>query len=92
MAIKYVEPTAEDMLEEDGLKEVSEKIIEETRWGVTVETIYYRANDNTHWAANYRRAGGDGEEHGLRDDEADIYRVQKARRTIDVWERVRVGG
>ncbi len=67
-------PTAEEMLEEEGLKSVHREADDSWRHGAYIYQVFYREADNTYWAASYDLSS-DCETHGLRDGTASITQV-----------------
>lgn len=60
-------PTTQDW--RDGLIEsVQEELDGSYRHGNYVYEVFHRDTDDTYWSVNYS-VSGDGEQHGLRDDE-----------------------
>ncbi len=67
-------PTSLELLEEDGCESVDRELDDSWRHGNCVAEVFHRKADDTYWVACYN-VSGDGEQHGLRDDEASISRV-----------------
>ena len=69
-----VEPTQDELLDEDGLNSVLREADDSYRHGSYIYQVFHRPIDNTYWSVTYALST-DGEEHGLRDGEYDINEV-----------------
>ncbi len=63
-------PTAEEMLDEIGLKEVHRDTTSGWRHGTDEYVVWHREADDTYWSACFR-VSTDGEFHGLRAEYGD---------------------
>lgn len=80
-------PTAQQLMDEDGVKTVLRTVDDGWRHGVDVVEVFHRASDDTYWRACYRRST-DGETNDLRDGEASIEQVKPVEKTITAYEKV----
>lgn len=71
---EIIKPTCEEIFNEL-LEFVKQTIHSGWRHGVDREEVYFRKSDNTYWGVDYR-VSTDGETHGLREGDADIYQVE----------------
>ncbi len=67
-------PTQEELLEEEGLEFKKNEVCDTWRWGNVICEIFYRESDKTYWEVIYK-TGGDGDTHGLRDNDYSIQEV-----------------
>lgn len=82
---EIIAPTTQDWRDEL-LDSVHEELDDSYRHGNYVYEVFHRAADDTYWAVNYT-CSGDGEQHGLRDDEHDGFtRVYPHKRVVTVVE------
>lgn len=71
------------------LKVVQEEIDDSWRHGNYMHTVYHHAESDTYWACNYQ-VSGDGEYHGIRDDDYEIFQVEPQTKTVVITEYVTV--
>lgn len=69
----------------DQLKKVHEEIDDSWRHGNYMHTVYFHSETDTYWACNYQ-VSGDGESHGIRDDDFEIHQVRPEKRMIEITE------
>jgi len=81
-------PTAEELLEEDGFEPLDRETDDSWRHGCYVTEYFRRIDDDTFWMASYALSN-DGETHGLRDDEADIFQVEPYEVTKTKYRRIK---
>lgn len=72
----------------DELEEVHEEIDDSWRHGNYMYTVF-KAPDGTFWACNYS-VSGDGEQHGIRDDEFYINEVTPIEKIVTITEYIPV--
>lgn len=80
-------PTCEELLDEIGVKEVRDDIVDNWRHGVVRHTIYQRESDGTYWRAAYS-VSTDGETHGLREGDAAITQVEPVESIAIIYKPV----
>lgn len=73
-----------DMWLEDELEEVHETMDDSWRHGVNKSTVF-KDDDGRFWEANYQ-VSGDGEYHGIRQNQFDFYEVFPVTKTITITE------
>lgn len=74
--------------EDFSLEEVHEEIDDSWRHGVNKVTVF-KDEDGRYWEAHYR-VSGDGEYHGIRDDDFEIFEVTPVKKVVEITEYVQV--
>lgn len=83
-AIVPVAPTKEEFMEEEGLEKVSSEADPGWRHGCYMSVVYSRSSDNTFWQVCFRLSG-DGEYHGIEENEFEVYRVVPKEVTTTIY-------
>jgi hypothetical protein len=78
-----------DLWCDDGLESVSKELDNSWRHGNNVEEVYLDPTTNKYWKVFYR-VSGDGECHGIRDREFDIFEVMPIKKMVEVTEYVKI--
>lgn len=78
-----------ELWEGDYLEEVYKKIDDSWRHGNNMTTVYHYEKDDTYWQCQYR-VSGDGEYHGIRDDEFTLRQVTPVKKIVEITEYVAV--
>jgi hypothetical protein len=82
-----MKPTAEQLLDEDGLKSVHREADDSWRHGCYISEVFHRNSDNTYWMVNYRLSH-DGETNGLRDGDYSLDQVEPFEKTVTDYRKV----
>lgn len=82
-------PTAEQLLDWNGVKEISSEVIDIWRHGNLNQDVYQRKSDGTYWQATYRTST-DGETNELREGGANIIQVEPYEKVTKAWRPVNI--
>lgn len=82
-------PTQEELYEEDGLEEVDRHIDDSWRHGNNVTVVYRRSTDGTYWEVCYQESGN-GEWHGIRENQYSIHQVEPVKKIIETIDYIRI--
>lgn len=70
------------------LEEVYEEIDDSWRHGNNMVTVF-KDEDGRYWEAHYR-VSGDGEYHGIRDNEFEFFEVKPVKKVVEITEYVSI--
>jgi hypothetical protein len=81
-----MDPSRADLLEDVGLKSVSQEADNSWRHGCYISPVFHRESDNTYWMAKYRLSH-DGETNGLGDGDYSLNQVEPFEKTVTDYRK-----